>query len=567
MRLSACHGKGSVKRLGLTLGLALASVFFSHHGARAADADPSQIEQNLEQRKELRNPDGGGGDVPVLSTPGGAAAGEIEPFLLTGIRLTGAELIAPEDFISSYEEFMAQEVTGADLMVITQRLTQRLKAAGYSLSYAYVPAQDVSAGVLTIDIIAGRIGGVSLNGVENTERLRPYFSPLLSSEAVTQAELERAVLLVHDLSGLEVSDIAVEESNERGLYDLTLQLAEKNIDASFYADSRGTRAVGPIQAGLSAAYNGLMSLGDRLSITYFTTPETPQELHYVQGGYDLPLGHSGLLLSGTFSYSDVDAGDRLSLVNTRSGSTSGDIGLRYPLIRTRGTSLWIGGKVSAREAHEKNDFGTVFEDSLRVLRGSVDYTLSDEFGGQNYVSFEVSQGLTLAGGSRRGDSALSRPDAGGAFTKAKLEAYRHQDLFGTGLALVLQASAQKSADPLLSAEEFSLGGARFGRAYQYGELTGDDGLAGSIELGYTPELGLDHLNSATLYGFYDVGAVWNRNALGDGRESLASAGGGLRFQLDGGIDIGLEAAKPLTRATAYDGDDGMRYFFTVSASF
>jgi len=567
MYLRACDGKESVKRLGLAFGLAFASGCFLHHGALAAEADPSQIEQNLEQRKELRSPAARSEDLPVLSTPGGGAASQIEPFLLTGIRLTGAQLIAAEDFIASYEEFMAREVTGADLITITQRLTDKLKAAGYSLSYAYVPAQDVSAGVLTIDIVAGRIGEVVLNGVENDARLQPYFSALLSARAVTQAELERAILLVHDLSGLEVGDIAVEESGERGVYRLALQLSGRSIDASFYADSRGTRAVGPIQAGISAAYNGLLGFGDRLSVTYFTTPETPQELQYVQGSYDLPLGHSGLLLSGTLSYSDVDAGDRLSLVNTRSGSTSGDIALRYPLIRTRGTSLWIGGKLSAREAHEKNEFGTVFEDSLRVLRGSVDYTLSDEFGGQNYVTLEVSQGLTLAGGSRRGDSALSRPDAGGAFTKAKLEAYRHQDLFGTGFALVLQASAQKSADPLLSAEEFSLGGARFGRAYQYGELTGDDGLAGSVELGYTPQLDLDYLTSSTLYGFYDAGAVWNRNTFGDGRESLASAGGGVRIGIDGGIDIGLEAAKPLTRATAYDGDNSMRYFFTLSVSF
>ena len=146
-------------------------------------------------------------------------------------------------------------------------------------------------------------------------------------------------------------------------------------------------------------------------------------------------------------------------------------------------------------------------------------------------------------------------------------AIRLQEVWGP-VSLRIVAQAQVALDPLLSFEEFLLGGSQFGRAYDFGELSGEDGLAGSIELRYGEEVDDSLVTSYEVYGFYDIGAVWNRNTEpGERRESLASAGGGARVGLMRDIQASLEVAQPLTRDVASTGDRGARVFFSITAQF
>ena len=45
-------------------------------------------------------------------------------------------------------------------------------------------------------------------------------------------------------------------------------------------------------------------------------------------------------------------------------------------------------------------------------------------------------------------------------------------------------SGQWASGPLYSSEEFGYGGKNFGRAYDQSELTGDHGVAASVEVDY-----------------------------------------------------------------------------------
>ena len=83
-----------------------------------------------------------------------------------------------------------------------------------------------------------------------------------------------------------------------------------------------------------------------------------------------------------------------------------------------------------------------------------------------------------------------------------------------------------------------------GRAYDPSEITGDQGLAGTVELRYTGFAPLGSI-SASPYGFYDIGKVWNKG-LGED-QSASSAGAGLIFAHDNGLSLDTGIAFPLTR--------------------
>ena len=128
------------------------------------------------------------------------------------------------------------------------------------------------------------------------------------------------------------------------------------------------------------------------------------------------------------------------------------------------------------------------------------------------------------------------------------------------------ASGQKSPHTLLSSEEFSVGGRRFGRAYDPSEISGNQGAAGALELQYDSPYKPAPMRRIQVYGYYDIGAVWGA---GFTRNSMASAGGGLRLGLPFDINANIEFAWPLTRAITPGESDqrSPRVFFNILARF
>jgi hemolysin activation/secretion protein len=148
-------------------------------------------------------------------------------------------------------------------------------------------------------------------------------------------------------------------------------------------------------------------------------------------------------------------------------------------------------------------------------------------------------------------------------SRARLDAAVTHNLFSR-LDVVASGAGQWADGGLVSSEKFGVGGARFGRAYDYSEITGDHGLAGSIELRWTWRKLNDWLSSVQIYAFADAAQIWDND---DFSESLASAGGGLRVGVAPGLSATVEVAKPLTRDVLSQGDRSPRVFVSLSAGW
>jgi len=139
---------------------------------------------------------------------------------------------------------------------------------------------------------------------------------------------------------------------------------------------------------------------------------------------------------------------------------------------------------------------------------------------------------------------------------------------GEAFALVLAGEGQYARHELLSSEEFGIGGKSYGRAFDSSEITGDRGYAVRAEVQYAVPPLHDWLSYAQLYAFSDYGSVWNYEAGSrHGRQSLASAGGGVRFGLVERLDATVELAKPFMRSPFTTQDRGVRAFFSLATRF
>jgi hemolysin activation/secretion protein len=112
-----------------------------------------------------------------------------------------------------------------------------------------------------------------------------------------------------------------------------------------------------------------------------------------------------------------------------------------------------------------------------------------------------------------------------ATLRAKPDEYRWNVLRET--QLIVRANAQLSDEPLLSLEQFSLGGMQSVRGYRENQLLRDDGVFASAELRVPIWLAKDKTPIVALAPFFDFGAGWNINKLDDRYQAISSAGIGV----------------------------------------
>ena len=185
------------------------------------------------------------------------------------------------------------------------------------------------------------------------------------------------------------------------------------------------------------------------------------------------------------------------------------------------------------------------DDQLRVL----DLTLSGEKRGSlGRIAFsaEVRQGLDIAGASHPGEPNLSRAGGDPEATVLRFTAELDTATF-EHVRIVARLDSQYSDRRLTEPGEYSVGNLTIGRGYQPGAALGDSALGGSAELRVGP-FGLAKTLQAEPFVFYDVVSLWNDGPppiIPFAQRTLSSAGGGVRFQLDGKAHMDLLCAVPL----------------------
>ena len=194
---------------------------------------------------------------------------------------------------------------------------------------------------------------------------------------------------------------------------------------------------------------------------------------------------------------------------------------------------------------------------------TADYRLRDDWQGSTYATLSLRKGLGVDGASRRYDGLLSRFDGSGEFHVVQGAFTRYQGL-GREWSMKLAASGQISSAALLISQQFYLGGAAFGRAFQSGWIAGDNGVAGSAELRYDYRTSLSFLKNVQLFGFVEGGAVRSYAAPKDIVQSLSAVGGGVRLQFNDSVEAGLTVAAPLSYNSPSKGGRGATVLFSLS---
>jgi hemolysin activation/secretion protein len=514
---------------------------------------------------------------PGIGPPPGA---EQLRFRLTDLVIEGVTAYRPEQLRPLYARYLGQEISVADLFAISEAITERYRADGYLISRALVPAQRIEAGTARVQVIEGFVSEVTVEPEDKVLQRRAERA-VASSRPLTLSRLERSLLLLNDLPGVTAQGvIEPAPGGPVGAARLAVTAERRRVWEGFVAlDNRGSRYVGPWQATVGGGVSSVLTAYDRLAFRAIGASPL-RELRFLELGYEAPVGPDGWSLFGTAYLSRSEPGFTLAALDTKGKSEGFSIGAAYPIIRTRAENLRASFAFTPYNSDNallgRRDLAPGYEDDMRPVRLGLTYDLADRWAGLNYLFVELSRGLDALGASAENRPNPSRPGARTTFTRLRFEANRLQPLewITPGLGLFLAAQGQWAfGAPLVAFEQFGLGGARFGRGYDPAEISGDNGIAGLVELQYSLgfEPGMytfDRTLTLQPYVFYDAGIVTNAKTEFPS-QSLASTGVGIRLWLGDAFAAALELAKPLTRNVATEvlaggpGNDPRLYFSTV----
>jgi hemolysin activation/secretion protein len=504
--------------------------------------------------------------VPHVSAGAGAASAGKPLFVLHAVVLTGATTLDKAELAAAYQPFLGKPVSQADLAAIAAAISERYRAAGYHLSRAIVPPQDIENGRVRILVIEGSITEVSLKG-EGAEQfgIRPMLDPVLAEQPSRFTTLERQLLLINGRAGVRIADSAIEEiGGATGRFRLVLQLQVWHVYGFVGVDNLGASSVGPWQSYATAAFNSYLTPGDTLAVNLSTTPGDIRQLGFVRLSYDTPVGTDGARVGASALYSEVRPGDFRALYNDNTVTEGAEVHGSITPIQTQHASLVLTVAAGFTNATESSLFGTLYEDHVRTLSLASDYHWDDQLAGDNYLTMSYRQGLDIFGAGSP-DGLSSRDGASPSFSVFNGWFTRYQSLVA-GWSIKLAGVAQFASGPLFASQQFYLGGFAFGRGYGSAEVSGDNGVAGTFELRYDHAVNWAYLAGYQLYSFVDAGLAWNDGYRPWDGVALTSAGAGVRFTFVNDLRADLSVAFPLSYRAPDNDTRSARFLVSLSTA-
>lgn len=547
--------------------------------AAMAQTDPSAAAERVQGqiREQLRAQEA---PAPVLNVTGAPAsqapkgADKIK-FTLKNIEIQGATAYKADVLRALYADRIGQTVSLADIYDIAGALTAKYRNDGYILTQVVVPPQTIDGGIARLRVVEGTLDKITVQGGNDRERalIQSYADQIKQKGAVNAKDLERALLLINDLPGVEARSV-LSPSSTPGAADLLIIPTRDAYEATVGIDNYGSRFLGQWEAIASAAMNGVLGFNERIAASVAYAPGHNgignPELGYGELSYLQPVGRYGTTAGVSGSIAATQPGLTLDESNVRGIAKTLALEVNHPFIRTRNLSLFGYGVFDMRSSRTRSDIDDTREDQLRVARIGGKVENVDSLFGAGFTSLDakISKGLNVFGASDKGDDNLSRATGDPQFTKFDAELQRLQRLT-RDFNLLVAVKGQFSNGALLSAEEFGFGGINYGRGYDPSEIVGDDGLAGKAEIQWNrpvksaPPVIEDH----QFFAFYDAGRAWNddKATATSEVETRTSAGIGARASLANGFETGLTYALPLNDEP--DANTDQRVYFNLSKRF
>ncbi len=492
----------------------------------------------------------------VLDIPGAIT---VEQF-----QFAGNTVYSQAELNLAIASFTGKPISFAQLIQAADTITEFYVNRGYITTGAYVPIQNLSSGVVKIQIVEGSLSEIKIEIDQG--RLKPnYIRNRLTSKLSTPLNIDR---LQESLQLLQLDPLidSIDAELSAGVKPGTNSLAVSVMGADTFSvqtklNNNRNPSIGTFERSVKLEEANLLGIGDNIFFAYANTNGSNQ----FEGGYSLPLNASNGSLSFDFRSANNEIVESdLQEADIDIQSRNYNLTWRQPIIQrakpevSQELSLSVGASKRASETSildipqgispGANDLG---ETRTSVI------SLGQEWLQRNRqeVVFARSQ-FNLGIDAFDATVDTEEPDSQFFNWRGQVSYLRLlSNPKGTpaiGSTLLLRSELQLAADPLIPTEQFSLGGVQTVRGYRQDALLTDNGFSASAELRF-PIARTKKLNtSLQVIPFVDFGTGWNSDNEDTEFSTLLGTGVGLSLQSETRFSARLDWGIPLINSSSGD---------------
>jgi hemolysin activation/secretion protein len=483
-------------------------------------------------------------------------------FPILEYQVDGSSLLPAIEVERAVTPFLGVGKSIKDVEAARKALEDAYHTRGYQTVLVNIPPQDVGNGIVRLAVVEAPVGQLAIKGsrYHSLDVIRAKVPDLLPGSTPDFKEVQKELADLNHTQDLHVTPV-LRASTTPGEVDVDLDVQDSlPLHAMLEVNNRYSPNTAHIRTTGEVSYDNLFQSNQSVSIQYQTAPEHPENAKIWSISYVIPTE-----MGPIFALYAVSSDSNIAAVGSLNIIGNGNIyGLRViePLF-SPSASFYHSFTGGFDFKDFKQDVRLQGSDDLaspaRYAPFSLDYSATwlgtadpkhantAISGGRSSTNFELGASFLIRfiGGTDATQFAIKRSGADPSYIILHPSLSRQQWLPGNW-SLYGKVAAQIASGPLISNEQFGVGGADSVRGYAESERLGDNGLQGAVEL-RTPQLlrGLSsRITESYIYLFGDAAHVRILEPLPAQVSGyhLGSEGIGTRFK-DGNLTIDLDGAR------------------------
>ena len=503
-----------------------------------------------------------------------------DSFTIERFQVEGNTLLSAEEIQRLVAPMTGSGRVYGDVQKALEALDNAYRKEGYSAVQVYVPEQELTGGVVRIQVTENAIRDVTVTGNKyfSEKNIRASVPALEIGKTPNLRAISEAVQLSNDSAAKQIN-VSLSSAEEDGKIDAEVKVTDYDPLRVFLTlDNTGAASTGNWRTGVAIQHANLFDRDQVGTLAYTTSPDSPHgvKVDIYSLGYRIPLYGIGDSLDFIYGKSSVNTpggsptlggvlgftgkgdvyGFRWNHFFAREGETSTKLvfGVDYKKIDSRcsinGSEISIAPPtppIASCVPYTTMPLSVTYSGQTRGVGQNIDYNIGIARNWGTGTAYTNTQGGNrvdrysyLTPGSRNSNDDFIILRGGASIFKG----------FKNDWQMRIAATAQYAKDPLVSAEQFGLVGATTVRGFTERAVAADSGVIVNVEV-YTPEL--VSKGNMRLLAFFDIGRGYNNNVGSSSIPSgmtVASLGFGTRYALGRDFNVKLDVARVANAGTS-----------------
>lgn len=522
----------------------------------------------------------------ALGSPNHATAQDAS-FDIVRFQIEGNSILPSERAQQLVAPFVGQRRIYGDVQKALEALEGEFRRLGYGTVQVYVPEQELTTGVVRLQVSEGVLGKVTIIGNKyfNNENVRASLPGLKEGTAPNMRQLSENVQLSNENPAKQV-EVTLGVSEEEGKVDIRVEVKEENPERVYLTlDNTGTKASGKHRVGVSYQNANLGNSDQVLTLAYTTAADPPggmkilgNRINPEQGGngvkvdifsigYRLPLYSLGDSIDFIYGNSSTDSpanspnlgtglaingkgevfGFRYNHIFPRAGEFTSKLvfGFDYKYMNSRCTVAGVPTPFGAAGCtpHTLRPVSATYSGQWQKPGEAVDFNI-----GLIHHLFPMGSLFTFAPAAPAAGGTDRYSAASGYQTKDQFSALRFGGSYSAAIGgdwlLRVAASGQHANNALPAGERLGLAGSNAVRGFLERAVASDRGYFANLEV-YSPDIAAKLGLEGNLKGlvFFDSAKGFNLNPSANQHVNIASIGVGLRYNIKKDVSARFDVAR------------------------